>query len=266
MVRIASLRPMLAAMAPSAGLRRLAPGLLALALGAELFVYLGPAAVDRRTAASTAALADRLEREGEPVRRRLNEMRATSSQEAARDADPRSFLKRMNEAASRHGARITRLAPRPHEAGLLDIEMVASFPALLRFATEVELLHGTFHGLRIRPAESGEAGQSVAFTLEIPRRPPVAEAQAARWRVAAADPLLHDPFAAGGEAGADLSQRYRLTAVTRIGRTAMATIDGRDYVAGDQLDGMSVVTVGAAEVSLAAGEQRYRLHFAARGE
>ncbi|MBV9785688.1 MAG: hypothetical protein JO264_17930 [Acidisphaera sp.] len=250
------------------GLRRLLPALLVLAAAAELFAYAGYGAVSRRIAADTLALSARVQDEEAPLRRWLRELNVVPAPEAARDLDGRAFLNQVDEAATASGVRITRLTPHPHQESVLDVELAASFPQFLRFATELELLHGAFHGLQIRPADdAGKASDRhvVSFTLEMPPHSVPLGSRAEAARAVAADPGLRNPFspaAAPGDGGGDLSQRHHLTGITRIGAAVMATIDGRDYKVGDVLDNMKVTEVGENSVQLAAGSRRYTLHFA----
>ena len=242
--------------------RPMLPGMITLMVGAVLFGVLGPGGVDRRLAGETLAVANQLSDEDEALRRELHPpAAATIATASGRPTDPQAFLAQVIAAASGAGLRITRLAPRPREAGLLDVEATADFPELLRFVTEAELLHGVFHGLRVHAPPSGDGPQGVAFELEAPPRMTAPGSQAAEARAAAADPRLGNPFAAPSQA-ADAPELHRLTGITQVGDTLMATIDGRDYRKGDRIGDMVVAAVAADAVSLAAGTRLLQLRFA----
>lgn len=264
MSRLDTLRLRLADMAPPARLRAVLPGLVALAVSAELFACLGPAAISRRLAADTAGIAAQVEEEDTALRRRLHKVAEPA--EALREVDPVTFLRQLRTTAAHGTAGITRLAPRAHDARLLDVELVASFPAFLDLATQIERLGARLQGVRIRPAQpsaqdrpEGTARQAVSFTLAVPRKlaapPPDAAAQAAQ------EP--RDPFAPiPEEDGAALSRRFALTGLTRTATGPMATINNRDYAVGDRLDDLTITAIGPAEVSLASGPHRFRLRLA----
>lgn len=250
------------------GSRRLLPGLLVLAAAAELFAYGGYGAAERRISAETRTLAARLQDEDAPLRSRLHALAAAPAQDETHDAGAHSSLEQVDEAATRSGVRITRLAPSPQQPTVLQVELAASFPQFLRFAADLELLHGSLHGLQIRaPDDTATTGDRrvISFVLEMPAYPVRVGRRAATTPADVTNPLLRDPFLpeAVGSAGTDLSQRYRLTGITRIGASFMATIDERDYQVGDRLGDMTVTAIDANAVQLTAGSRHYTLRFAA---
>lgn len=252
----------LAGAAPSARLRALLPGLVAVAVAAELFACLGPGGVSRRLAADAAGIAGRMEQEDAALRRRLQQEAAPA--EATREVDPVTFLRQLRTSAAHGTAGITRLAPRPHDPRTLDVELVASFPAFLALAGDIERLGARLHGVRIRPAEAAQdhdaaPRQSVAFSLEVPHR--LASAGPADPGQPA--PAPRDPFAAiPGPGGTGLAVPFVLTGLTWTGAGPMATIDNRDYLVGDRLGDMTITAIGGAGVSLEAGTRRLQLRFA----
>ena len=264
MSRLDTLRLRLAGAAPSARLRALLPGLVVLAVSAELFAYFGLAGVSRRLADDATRVAGQVEQEDTALRLRLRQ--AAEPAEATREVDPVTFLRELGTSAAHGAAGITRLAPRPHEPRTLDVELVASFPAFLALATDIERLGGRLHGVRIRPTDSDRdhpdaaARQSVSFSLEVPRR--LAPARPADPAVQPI-PAPRDPFApvlVPREIGP--AEHSTLTGLTWTDAGPMATIENRDYRVGDRLDGMTITAIDPAGVSLADGPRRSRLRLA----
>lgn len=253
-----------ASLQPSPVLRRVLPGLLAAIAAAELFAYAGYGSVERRMAADTLQLADRVREEDVPLRRTARDAAAASDRPVG-EPDLTAFLKAVNAAATRAGVEVTRLAPRTDQTGLLDIELSARFPELLRFVAEAERLQGVFYGLQLRqpdaPTEPGTDRLAISFALEMPRHH---DPDFRGTAPVTLDAAAHDPFAppSAVDQREDRSAKHRLTGVTRVGSVLMATIDGRDYLEGDHLDDTVVATIREDGVVLAAGPLRYRLRFA----
>ena len=70
---------------------------------------------------------------------------------------------------------------------------------------------------------------------------------------------LHD---AGTDLG-DLSWTYHLTSISQFGAERVATIDGKDYRAGDRLGELTVSAIGPSSVNLTAPHQTLvqKIHF-----
>ncbi len=263
-LRLDPVREALARAAPSPRLRAVLPGLLAVAVAAELFALLGPAAVDRGLAADATRVAAELEDEDAVLRARLHA--AARPVAEAREVDPMAFLREVR-AASAHGtADITRLAPRPHDPRTLDVELLASYPAFLDLAAGVERLGARIEGVRLRPAEpaaqdrgAGAARQAVSFVLEVPRRLAPPPHDPAPPDPADAPGATRDPFSPPPDDEGALSRRYVLTGLTRTAGGPLATINNRDYAVGDRLGTMVVRAIGEAEVDLVSGTREVRL-------
>jgi len=67
---------------------------------------------------------------------------------------------------------------------------------------------------------------------------------------------------AGSDLG-DLSWTYHLTSISQVGADRMATIDGKDYRAGDRLGDLTITDIGPSSVSLVAPRQTLvqKIHF-----
>lgn len=258
--RLDRLRVALAQAAPSPRLRAVLPGLLALAVAAEVFALLGPGAVQRRLASEATQVAAAVEEEDAALRSRLHAVATPPA--VSHDVDPVAFLREARASGAHGTAEVTRLVPRPHDPRTLDVELLASFPAFLDLAAGVERLGARMQGVRLRAAESqdgtgGASRQSVSFTLEVPRRLAAPPPEPAPQDPAA--PVPRDPFAAPPAEGAALSRRYVLTGLTRTAGGPVATINDRDYAVGDRLGALTVTAIDDAEVTLASGTQQLRL-------
>lgn len=245
--------------------RRLLPALLSLAAAAEAFAYYGVGGADRAAAAESLVLAERIQADSGPLRRRLRELSAAPVPDSGPDAGAPP-LRQVAALAAKAGIRIVRLVPRSREEAVLDAEATGGFPGFLQFVQGIETMGGALQGWQIRPAGEGGQGEgrTITFTLDMRGRLPRPAAQSASAELAG----LRDPFRPPAPAQAadvvDLSGQYRLTAVSQFGAAAMATIDGRDYLEDDKLGDMVITSIGDGAVTLAAGGRQYRLGFAQR--
>lgn len=249
------------------GLRRLLPPLLVLAVMAELFAYAGLGAADRATAARALALADQVRNEDLPLTRWLHELNAGVAQVGVTQVgtghslQTTDFLNQVGAAVVRAGVRVARLAPRPGEPKLLDVELIGAFPDFLRFAASMEKSQGKLRALQMRQAESAPGRLAVSFLLKAPSQAGAAAPDPDDAK--AAGLAVHNPFAPASGANAGNSPQHRLTGITRLGTRWMATIDGRDYQEGDPLVDAVVARIYPDEVLLTAGPVQRHLGFAA---
>ncbi len=179
----------------------------------------------------------------------------------------RSFLADLDKAASLAGVQVTRLTPRQSEPGTFNVELLSAYGPLLRFMAASESLGGIVKGLQIRPSDDPDKAtlQTAAFSMALGNRrgaSPLETVASSR-----ADPNVEamHPFQAPQLVTAlDVSAQYHLTGITRIGTERMATIEGRDYFAGDQLDGMRVEQVYDTEIRLTAPGRSFVIRFRPR--
>lgn len=244
--------------------RRLLPALLCLAAAAEAFAYHGLGRIDRSVAAESLALAERIQADIGPLRRRLRELSAAPAPDGGTPDAGAPPLKQVAALASDAGIRIVRLVPRQKEEALLDAEIAGGFPGFLQFVRGIETMGGALQGWQIRPAGEGGPGadsRTITFTLDMRGRLPRPAVQSA----AADNAGQRDPFRPKLPVPVadmvDLSGQYRLTAVSQFGAAAMATIDGRDYLEEDKLGDMVITSIQDGAVSLSAGGRQYRLGF-----
>ena len=263
------LRAAFVSIAPSSGFRAILPGVAALAVAAELFAWLGPAAVDRRITAQVAQIITDMDAEDAALRRRL---RAEAPAASTRGIDPMSFLRELRVSPAHGTPVITRVLPRLHDPRTLDVELLASFPAFLDLAADAERLGGRLDDVRLRAAEptteadgDGVARQLIAFSLEVPLRITVSQPDTTPPAPGKSAHTGRDPFEPpAGHDGGPLAH-HLLTGITAGASGSTATIDDRDYAVGDRLDDMTVAAIGATEVDLARGTRHFRLRLGGSG-
>ena len=207
---------------------------------------------DRRAGDAARELAEAVRSAAQPIRLALrNGLPETA---APAEANARSLLAGLDKAATRAGVQVTRVTPRPAEPGVVNVELLAEYGQTVRFIADCEALGSTIRNLQIgAPAGTApQARQVVTFSLEAGARPLRQAGLAGPDDVPTAELTALHPFQSSqtdrGEQ--DLSDRYHLTGITRIGAELMATIDGRDYETGDPLGEMVIVRISEAEVHL----------------
>ena len=237
-----------------AAIRPLA-ALLVLVLTAWTCAEWGFGGADRRLGTQALGLAETLRSAARPLRLTLRSGPPVPDGEQ-RAASARSLLSGLDRAASHAGVQVTRLTPRPGEPGTIGVDLLASYGQLVRFVAESEALGGVVKGFQIKPAEAADPqGRQVAtFSLEVGTEPPRLAGLAEADQVAVTDALRLHPFQSPqlSVAGQDLSARFHLTGITRIGSDRMATIGGRDYLVGEELDEFRIARISDTEVGVSA--------------
>ena len=208
---------------------------------------------NRRAGDAARQLADELHLAAQPMRLALR-AGASGGGNAAREAGEPSVLAGLDAAASRSGVQVTRLTPRPGDVRTVTVELLATYGALTRFIAESEALGGVVRGLQIHAPEGPDAQnrQVAAFAIEMTGHAlrPAGTAQASDLPDASSATLNPFEVKRAVLAEQDLSARYHLTGMTRIGTELMATISGRDYVLGDEIDGMRVSQISEGDIHL----------------
>ena len=229
-----------------------------IALGAW---QLGPVRAERIVAAKALAMSEVLQSDQAGVRRRTRALAVPAAVEVAPDLT--GFSRQLHESAGRNGVQVVRLTPRPREPEVLEIELISSFPAFLRFSADLELRSAILREPKLaRPGvvEVGSDRLAISLLVEVPRRHAIAGAHGMSVVVAALDARMRDPFAAPTGVLKDLSTMHRLTGVT-LAKINSATIEGADYEPGDAFGDMTVTSVGEDEVFLSKGKDRFVIRF-----
>lgn len=243
--------------------RRLA-AFAALAVAIELFVWFGWSGVTRDVASRAATLAASIQGEGQTLQPVLKQLNAKSGPNAAETAN--AFLKDLDQAIATNDVHVVRLVPDAKNERSIQIELVGGFPNFLRFAGMVETLGATLRDLQITKSRDANAGSgdNFSFTLDRPSAPGFHGAYIDSVRAAASAPDLRDIFMPVHGVAApsrDLSAKYQLTAITKIGGRALATINNLDYAVGDPLGSGTVADIADDQVTIANDSNTYVLRF-----
>lgn len=178
------------------------------------------------------------------------------------------LLSRTQEIATRYNVAIRSVAPSPTDATKITLGVHGEYRDVMLFLSRLETFQVVVTGFEFAPDESGVNG-----TVEITHNAkPGAPTSFADYMDAIINyTAIRNPFEIGDpvpvqNAGADLgdiSWTYHLTSISLYGAERTATIDGRDYRAGDKFNGMQITAIGPSSVSLTAPHQALvqKLHF-----
>jgi hypothetical protein len=179
------------------------------------------------------------------------------------------LLSRIQEIASEDGIAVRSITPSPASPDQFTIGIEGGFRDLMRLMARLETLQVGISSFDIAPGLK----DGVAATIDITRTPkPGAPDSFADYIDAlAVYSAVRNPFEIGDpvplpNAGADLgdiSWTYHLTSISLLGAERVATIDGKDYKAGDAFNGMTITAIGPSGVTLASPKQALPqvLHF-----
>lgn len=179
------------------------------------------------------------------------------------------LLSSLQEAATQNGVTIQSVAPDPTDPTKIKLGLQGDFRSTMLFLGRMETFQIAISGFDFAPDESG----SLAGTIDIQHsgKPGAPTAFADYLDAILKYTAVRNPFEigdaiplpnAGNDLG-DLSWTYHLTSITLYGAERVATIDGKDYRAGELFNGMQVKSIGPSSVSLVAPNQPLvqKLHF-----
>ena len=248
-------------------------GSLVLLVGsAQFFAYASYVVPRAKAAQDLQALTDILQLE----KRKKATVRPTDN----RGVTVPDLLSRVQEIAAQNAVTLTGVEPAAADPEQFKLGLVARYESFLGFLAHFETLQVSITGFDISQAKDNPGSLAVSLSFSHTPTPSQVTSQRikefeARLRAVA----LRDPFdpAAGNirmvadTNSDDLTGTYHLTSISQIGKTKYATIDGRDYNVGDQLQGLVVSAIGNDNVTLMGrenGKERQRiLKFrSARGE
>jgi hypothetical protein len=179
------------------------------------------------------------------------------------------LLSRIQEIASEDSIAIRSVTPSPAAPDQISIRAEGEFRDLMRLIARLETLQISISSFDIAPGEHG----GVAATIGITRtaKPGAPESFADYIDAVAIYSAIRNPFEIGdpvplpnaAPALGDLSWSYHLTSISLLGAERVATIDGKDYKAGDPFNGMTVTAIGPSGVTLSSPKQTIPqvLHF-----
>jgi hypothetical protein len=222
-----------------------------LLLLASLFAFYrwhyAPAA---NAAAGLGTLADMLRIEADSASRRKPPEGGTAG------ATIPELLSAIQQAAGAHNVSVRSIAPNPAEPSKITLGLHGEFRDLMAFLGRLETFQVALNGFDFAP----DANSGVTGTVEIQHTArPGAPASFADYLDALVNySAVRNPFEIGdpvplANAGSDLGDltwTYRLTSISLFGAERVATIDGKDYRAGDRLGDLTITAIGPSSVSL----------------
>jgi len=248
------------------GQRRLIAAVAALAAAVEVFGWFGIGGMAREKTALAVAMMNNIRAERPELEKVVQSINAKSGTDKTVGAN--DFLNQLDGAIARNGVHVVRIVPQSKDEKTIDIDLRGGFSNFLRFASEVEAAGGTFHDLRITRSHDGNVNDSSDdFSFSVAK--PAGRALRGQFiddlRATASDSNLRDIFAplgmSEGSPVKDLSNDYKLSAVTQFGQYFVATIDGLDFRVGDKIGPRIVAEITADSVTLTESDRRFVLHF-----
>jgi hypothetical protein len=239
--------------------------LLLLALSAEAFFYCAYVAPRNAAAAQLAALSELLTAQ-------TNAKPVIAEGEQKSSATVPELLARVQELALSSGVSVGSVVPVPPKPEQFKMTLAASYAGIMRFLARFETLQVAVSGFEITPEPSGALKVVVDF-VHTTAPPGIPQKSIRDFEAKLLKARILDPFhpedgpialVRGGDPN-DLTWTFHLTSISEIGDERFATIDGRDYAAGDALEGRVISNIGNDSVTLTEkdgkGERRLFLRF-----
>jgi hypothetical protein len=181
------------------------------------------------------------------------------------------LLSRVQEFAAQSTVKLVSVEPAAGDAEQYRLTLLASYGSFLEFLARFETLQVAIAGFDVTP--SAEAAGLLDIVLDFGHTtvPNTIRAERVReFRTRLQKAALRDPFNPGSgpiELVADsntddLTWAFHLTSISEMGSSKYATIDGKDYNIGDDLQGFKIRTISADSVTLIQkenGKERERL-------
>jgi hypothetical protein len=211
------------------------------------FAYVGPRA---QASQDLRALTDILQLEARK--------RTSSPPSENRGVTVPDLLSRVQEMTLKNNVTLTGVEPVPADPEQFRLGLVTSYPNLLGFLAHFETLQVSIIGFDIAQAMDNAGSLVVSLNFKhIPIASAISDRRVNGFEARLRSVALRDPFNPSsdnlGPAFAanvdDLTWTYHLTSISQIGKARYATIDGRDYNVGDQLQGLVVTAIGNDNVT-----------------
>jgi hypothetical protein len=246
--------------------RLLVGALLLLAVSAEFFFYKAYAAPRSHAAAQLASLTELL-----TAQSNAKPLRPPADQKSS--ATVPELLARVQELALSSGISVSLVEPTPGNAEQFKMVVDATYGGFIRFLARFETLQVTVRGFELTPSERGGSLRIVMDFMHTTTASNIHPKVISEFETKLRSVRLFDPFhpesgpiaVIPGEDPDDLTWTFHLTSISEVGEERFATIDGRDYAAGDELEGRVISAIGADTVTLTEkdgdGERRLFLRF-----
>jgi hypothetical protein len=240
--------------------------LLLLAASAEAFFYKAYVAPRNQAAAQLASLTELL-----TTQSNTKPTRPPGDQKSS--ATIPELLARVQELALSSAISVSSVEPVPGSAEQFKMTVEANYGGFIRFLARFETLQVAVRGFEITPSQRGDTLHIVVDFTHTPATTNIHPKVISEFETKLRSARLFDPFypesgpiaVIPGEDPNDLTWTFHLTSISEINDKRLATIDGRDYAAGDELEGRVVSAIGADTVTLTEkdgdGERRLFLRF-----
>jgi hypothetical protein len=178
------------------------------------------------------------------------------------------LLGKIQEAATSHNVVVKSVAPNPADPQKIELGVGGDFRDMMAFMGRLETFQVAIDGFEFVPGEKGLNGKVEIQHTGKPGAPAsfadyldaLVSYSAVRNPFEIGDPV---PLPNSGSDLGDLSWTYQLTSISLYGAVRVATIDGKDYRAGDKMGDLTVTAIGPSSVSLTAPGQKLvqKIHF-----
>jgi len=225
--------------------------LVLLAAAGQYFVYAAYVAPREDAAQSLQALSELLQVE--------NRKKAGYRAPENRGVTMPDLLSRVQELTAQSAVSLVGVAPLAGDADQYRLTLLGSYGGFLEFLARFETLQVAITGFDVTPSVDKPGSLDIALDFGHTAVPNTIRADRVReFRTRLEKAAIRDPFHPGNGTVQlasdsntdDLTWTFHLTSISEIGRSKYATIDGKDYKLGDELQGLEVRNIGRDSVTL----------------
>lgn len=179
------------------------------------------------------------------------------------------LLSVIQQAAGTHNIVVRSVAPSPVDPSKISLGLHGEFRDLMAFLGRLETFQIVINGFDFAPDANG--GVTAVVDIQHTAKPGAPTSFADYLDALVSYSAIRNPFEIGdpiplANAGSDLGDltwTYHLSSISLFGAERVATIDGKDYRAGDRLGDLTITAIGPSSVSLMAPKQTLvqKIHF-----
>lgn len=179
------------------------------------------------------------------------------------------LLSVIQQAAGTHNISVRSVAPNPVDPQKISLGLHGEFRDLMAFLGRLETFQIVINGFDFTPDQNG--GVTATVEIQHTAKPGAPTSFADYLDALVSYSAIRNPFEIGdpiplANAGSDLGDltwTYHLSSISLFGAMRVATIDGKDYRAGDKLGDLTITAIGPSSVSLTAPKQTLvqKIHF-----
>jgi hypothetical protein len=165
------------------------------------------------------------------------------------------LLARIQEFATAHNIHFWSMAPDQGSQNVFALNVSGAFSNLVLFLGRLETLQLAISTFEMAPRDAGAGDVSASIVFHQANAAGVPSTYMDYFEEILSHSKIRNPFADAATGfqsravtGADLTWVFHLTGITLLGAERFATIDGRDYLVGDQLSGMIITEINESSV------------------